>query len=32
MEHGKPIFLSMEVLQAYRDVGRGSLILCKDAN
>lgn len=25
MEHGKPIFLHMEVLRAHRDVGRGSL-------
>lgn len=25
MEHGKPIFLYMEVLRAHRDVGRGSL-------
>jgi len=25
MEHGKPIFLHMEVLQAHRYVGRGSL-------
>lgn len=25
MEHGKPIFLHMEVLRAHRDVGKGSL-------
>lgn len=25
MEHGKPIFLHMEVLRAHRDVGRGSI-------
>lgn len=25
MEHGKPIFLHMEVLRAHSDVGRGSL-------
>lgn len=25
MEHGKPIFLHMEVLRAHRNVGKGSL-------